>query len=89
MSIVEQLNQWTAPDLLCPAAREKQRVLAPMLEAVARGFSPGFLDELLSAQVEVEAAECEAAFCRGFRLGAQLTMETFGPAMEKGAPWLP
>ena len=75
MTVIEQLNQWTEEAFQCPAAQEKMRTLAPYMEALKKGFAPWYIDAFYNAQMEVEAAECEAAFVRGFRLGVQLVVE--------------
>lgn len=74
-SVLDLLNEASAPQSPCPEETEIQKILDPYCQRVAEVLSGPFLDEFLSALGRLQDCYANEAFRRGFCLGAALMEE--------------
>ena len=74
-SVLDLLNEASAPQSPCPGAETAQKALDPYCQRVAEVLSDAFLDEFLSALGRLQDCYTSESFRRGFCLGAALMEE--------------
>lgn len=75
--IFAYLEEITRPESFGPGYMDLLQKLGPLIEIFQAATSIELMDQWFFANADITTFECQEAFSRGFRLGAQLMLSLF------------